>query len=435
MKSAMPKVLHQVAGRPMVGHVAAAAQAAGADLALVVGNGAEAVRDAVDAVAPGTPAYVQTERLGTAHAVMAARDALRRGYDDLLVVFGDAPLIRRENLIAAREKLASGFDVVVFAFRTDRPAGYGRIIEQHGRIVAIREDRDCSDEEKTITLCNGGIMALSGRHAIRLIESVGNDNAKGEYYLTDTVEIASEAGLAVAAIVIDADDVLGVNNRVELSEAESIWQHRRRRDMMLSGVTLIDPSTVFFSWDTEIGADTVVEPNVWFGPGVKVGRQAAIHANSHIEGASVGDRASVGPFARLRPGTKLGEKSKVGNFCEVKQADVGPGAKINHLTYVGDAVIGAEANIGAGTITCNYDGFSKHLTEVGAGAFIGSNSSLVAPVRIGAGAYVASGSVVTEDVPDDALALGRARQANKDGRARELRERLAAEKKRRATTA
>ncbi|MBX3532272.1 MAG: bifunctional UDP-N-acetylglucosamine diphosphorylase/glucosamine-1-phosphate N-acetyltransferase GlmU [Rhizobiaceae bacterium] len=430
MKSTLPKVLHKVAGLPMVAHVAAAVRGAGADIALVAGNGSDSVRDAVRAVAPSAETYVQTERLGTAHAVMAARDALRRGYDDLLVVFGDAPLIRSETLLAARERLAAGFDVVVFAFRTERPAGYGRVLTRDGRVTGIREDRDCSDEEKLITLCNGGLMAITGRHAIRLIESVGNDNAKGEYYLTDVVEVAAEAGLAVTAVTIDADDVLGVNNRAELAEAEALWQQRRRRQVMLSGVTMIDPGSVFFSWDTEVGAETVVEPNVWFGPGVKVGRDVAIHAYSHLEGATVGDHVSVGPFARLRPGTRLAEKSKVGNFCEVKQADVGPGAKINHLTYIGDAVIGAGSNIGAGTITCNYDGFSKHVTEIGANVFIGSNSSLVAPVRIGDGAYVASGSVVTESVPDDALALGRARQATKEGRARELRERLAAAKKR-----
>ncbi len=428
MKSDLPKVLHKVAGLPMVSHVAAAARAAGADIALVAGGKAEMVSEAVRAVAPSAETYVQTERLGTAHAVMAARDALRRGYDDLLVVFGDAPLLRPQTLQSARERLAAGFDAVVFAFRTDRPDGYGRVIEQNGRVVAIREDRDCSPEEKNITLCNGGLMALSGRHAIRLVESVGNDNAKGEFYLTEVVEIASAAGLAVTAVTIDATDVLGVNNRVELAEAEHHWQQRRRREVMMSGVTIIDPASVFFSWDTRIGPDCVIEPNVWFGPGVTVGSRVAIHASSHLEGASVGDDVAVGPFARLRPGTRLGEKSKVGNFCEVKQADVGPGAKINHLTYVGDAVIGAGANLGAGTITCNYDGFAKHLTEVGAGAFVGSNSALVAPVRIGAGAYVASGSVITQGVPDDAIAFGRARQETKEGRARALRERLAAAK-------
>lgn len=428
MKSALPKVLHPVAGLPMVLHVAGAAHGVGADIALVAGNGAEQVRDAVATVAPSAETYIQTERLGTAHAVMAARDAIRRGYDDLLVVFGDTPLLRSETLQAGRERLAAGFDVVVFAFRTDNPAGYGRVIERDGRVVAIREERECSDEERRINLCNGGLMAISGRNAIRLIESVGNDNAKGEYYLTDIVEIASSAGLAVAAVVVDASDVLGVNNRAELAQAEALWQARRRHQIMLSGVTMIDPGSVFLSWDTEIGTDTVIEPNVWFGPGVRVGSGATIHACSHIEGAVVGDEVSVGPFARLRPGTVLGTKSKVGNFCEVKKAEVGPGAKINHLAYVGDAVIGAKANIGAGTITCNYDGFSKHLTEIGEGAFIGSNSSLVAPVRIGSGAYVASGSVVTENVPDDAVAFGRARQTTKQGRGRQLRERLAAAK-------
>ncbi len=429
MKSQLPKVMHPIAGLPMVAHVAAAARGAGADIALVAGNGADAVRDAVAVIAPMVEMYVQTERLGTAHAVMSAREAIRRGYDDLLVAFGDAPLIRRETLMQAREWLAAGYDIVVFGFRTAKPTGYGRLIERNGRLVAIREERDCSDEERLISFCNGGLMAITGRHAMRLIESVGNDNSKGEYYLTDIVEIGNDAGLRVGAVEVDSDDVLGVNNRAELAEAEQIWQRRKRRDVMLSGVTMIDPSTVYFSHDTTIGADTVIEPDVWFGPGVTVGSGVAVHAFSHLEGAIVGDQVSVGPFARLRPGTRLGDKSKVGNFCEVKQAEVGRGAKVNHLSYIGDAVIGANANIGAGTITCNYDGYSKHLTEIGTGAFIGSNSALVAPVKIGDGAYVASGSVVTDAVPADAVAFGRARQVNKDGLATVLRERLLAAKK------
>jgi len=432
MKSALPKVMHPIGGLPMVVHVVRSAMAAGGDVALVAGNGAEQVKAAVEAHAPGIELFIQQQRLGTAHAILQARAAIARGYDDLLVVFGDTPLLRTEALAAARRKLAEGAHVVVMGFRTDAPTGYGRLIERDGRLVAIREERDCSEDEKRITFCNGGLMAISGPHALGLMDAIRNDNAKGEYYMTDAVAIAHEAGLTVVATEASPDDVLGINNRAELAEAEQIWQQRRRRETMLSGVTLLDPGTVHFSHDTEIGADTLVEPHVVFGPGVKIAGGAVIHAFSHLEGATVAKGASVGPFARLRPGADLAEGSKVGNFCEVKEARVGAGAKVNHLTYVGDAVIGPKANIGAGTITCNYDGFSKHLTEIGAGAFIGSNSALVAPVKIGDGAYVSSGSVITDDVPDGALAFGRARQVNKDGKGAALRERLAAEKAARA---
>ncbi len=428
MKSALPKVLHPIAGLPMVVHVVRAALAVGGDAALVAGNGAEEVRAAVAPYAPGIEVFVQEERLGTAHAVLQAREAIARGYDDLLVVFGDTPLVEAKALSAARARLADGAHVVVMGFRTDMPTGYGRLIERGGRLVAIREERDCTDEERKITFCNGGLMAISGGDALRLLEAVGNENAKGEYYMTDVVSLAHEAGLTVVATEAGYDNVLGINNRAELAQAEKLWQQRRRREMMLSGVTMLDPESVYFSHDTEIGPDTVVEPGVFFGPGVKVAGGAVIHAFSHLEGATVAGGASVGPFARLRPGADLAENAKVGNFCEVKQSRIEPGAKVNHLTYIGDAVIGAKANIGAGTITCNYDGFSKHLTEIGAGAFIGSNSALVAPVRIGAGAYVSSGSTITQDVPDDALAFGRARQMNKEGRGKQLREQLAAAK-------
>jgi bifunctional UDP-N-acetylglucosamine pyrophosphorylase/glucosamine-1-phosphate N-acetyltransferase len=269
-------------------------------------------------------------------------------------------------------------------------------------------------------------MAIDGKAVLGLLEAVGNDNAKGEYYLTDIVEIARARGLKVVATEVPYESVLGINTRVELAEAEAIWQQRKREELMLSGVTMIDPQTVVFAHDTEIGQDVLIEPNVFFGPGVKVAVGARIRAFSHIEGASIGPNAEVGPFARLRPGADLAEKAKVGNFCEVKKAKVGAGAKVNHLTYIGDAVIGPKANIGAGTITCNYDGFSKFVTEIGAGAFIGSNSALVAPVRIGDGAYIASGSVIVESVPDDALAFGRARQKTFPERGKQLRERLAA---------
>jgi len=426
MKSALPKVLHPIAGLPMVAHVMKAADAAGGgDVALVIGHGADAVRAAVGDLAPGAGIFVQEQRLGTAHAALAAREAIARGYDDVLVMFGDTPLLEAASLADARARLAEGAAVVVMGFRTPNPAGYGRLVEKDGALVAIREDKDASPEEKKIGFCNGGLMAIAGKDALKLLDAVGNSNAKGEFYLTDIVEIARAAGLKAVATEVPFESVLGINNKAELAEAEAIWQQRRRRAMMLSGVTLIAPETVFFSHDTEIGADTVVEPNVWFGPGVSIAGNAIIHAFSHLEGAKVAARADVGPYARLRPGADLREKAKVGNFCEVKKAVIDTGAKVNHLSYIGDAFVGAKANIGAGTITCNYDGFNKFVTEIGAGAFVGSNSSLVAPVKIGAGAYVASGSVITEDVPDDALAFGRARQKTLPERGRQLRERQA----------
>ncbi len=427
MKSAMPKVLHQIAGLPMVAHVAKAAlEAGGSDVAVVVGRGGEEVRRAVAPYAAGAETFEQTERLGTAHAVLAAREAIARGYDDVLVMFGDTPLISPEPLEAARRLVAQGNAVAVIGFRTDAPTGYGRLIETDGRLVAIREEKDCSDDERRITYCNGGLMAIDGRHALALLDAVGNANAKGEYYLTDIVEIANAKGLKVASTEAPYESLLGINNRAELAEAEAIWQRRARRAAMLAGVTMVAPETVFLSHDTEIGADTLIEPNVVFGPGAKIAEGVVIHAFSHIEGATVATGATVGPYARLRPGTELQKKAKVGNFVEIKKAVVGPGAKVNHLTYIGDAFIGAEANIGAGTITCNYDGYNKSVTRIGEGAFIGSNSALVAPVSIGANAYVASGSVVTDDVPDDAVAFGRARQEVKPGRAKALRERYAA---------
>ena len=433
MKSAKPKVLHEVAGLPLVCHAARAAQAAGrADLAIVAGRQSDEVLKAAAKVAPSARLYLQQERLGTAHAVLAAREAIAEGHDDILVLFADTPLVEPEDIAALRNGLAEGASVVVMGFEAADPTGYGRLLTEGDRLVAIREDKDCTEAERKVTFCNGGLMAISGEHALSLIEAVGNENAKGEYYLTDIVEIAAARGLSVVATTAAEESVLGVNNRVQLAEAEGVWQARKRREMMLAGITLVAPETVHFAHDTQIGMDTVVEPNVVFGPGVTVGAHVTIHSFSHLEGATIADNGEIGPFARLRPGARLAEKVKVGNFCEVKNAEVAFGAKINHLSYIGDATIGAGANIGAGTITCNYDGFLKHLTQIGAGAFIGSNSALVAPVSIGDNAYVASGSVVTADVPADALAFGRARQENKAGLGAQLREKLKAEKQARA---
>lgn len=422
MRSDLPKVLHKVAGLPMVGHVAEAARQAGVDrLAVVVGRGAEAVSAALGAHDVST--HLQTERLGTGHAVLAARDTIALGFDDVLVLFGDTPLLSTETIERARGALASGADIAVVGFHAADPTGYGRLIVTGEMVSAIREHKDANPAERQITLCNGGVMAISGSRILGWLDRIGNDNAKGEYYLTDIVAIAVSDGARVNVVEAPAEDLMGANTRVELAELEAAWQRRRRSELMLSGVTMQAPETVFLAYDTAIGPDAFLEPNVVFGPGVTIGAGSVIRAFSHLEGATVAADCEIGPFARLRPGADLSEKAKVGNFCEVKKAKIGKGAKINHLTYIGDAEIGAKSNIGAGTITCNYDGINKHLTSIGAGVFVGSNTSLVAPVNIGDGAYIASGSVITEDVSADALALGRARQTEKPGRAADIRAR------------
>lgn len=418
MKSDMVKVLHPVGGLPMVGHVARAAMAAGgSDVALVVGRDADKVEAAVRPLAGEVSVHLQTERLGTGHAVLAARSGIAKGYDDLLVIFGDTPLVDSGALAQARNKLAEGAEIVVMGFRPIDPTGYGRLIEKDGELIAIREHKDASEAERQIGFCNGGLMAISGVDALSMLEAITNANSKGEYYLTDIVEIARSRGKKVVAIEVEGTSVLGVNTRVELAEVEALFQTNRRRELMLAGVSMIAPETVWLSWDTEIGPETVLEPHVFFGPGVKISGGATIHAFCHLEGATVAEGAQIGPFTRLRPGAEMGKRSKAGNFVEVKKARIGEGAKVNHLTYIGDAIVGNAANIGAGTITCNYDGYNKHLTEIGAGAFIGSNSALVAPVKIGDGALIAAGSVITQDVPADAVGFARARQSIKPGMA------------------
>lgn len=424
MKSSMSKVLHPVGGRPMIAHVMASIAASGvSDVALVLGRDAEKVEKAASIEGLAVEGVLQIERLGTGHAVLMAKDAIARCYDEILVAYGDVPLITAAPLKAAREALAGGADVAVIGFHTANPTGYGRLLVENGELVAIREEKDATEAERAVTWCNSGLMAIDGKKALDLLSRIGNQNAKGEYYLTDLVEIARSLGGKAVAVDAPENELTGCNNRAELAVIERLWQERRRHELMVSGVTMIAPETVFLSHDTVIGQDALIEPNVVFGPGVTVEGGAVIHAFSHLEGAHVAAGATVGPFARLRPGANLAEGSKVGNFCEVKKAEIGRGAKVNHLTYIGDAVVGAETNIGAGTITCNYDGVNKHETHIGAGAFIGSNSSLVAPVKIGDGALIASGSVITEDVPADALAFGRARQELKPGRAAVIRER------------
>lgn len=430
MKSDLPKVLHQVAGRSMLAHVLAAVAEAGVgSVAVVVGPGRDDVRDEALRLSPGAAAFVQAERLGTAHAVLAARDAIAAGCDDLLILFADTPLVTGATIGALRAALAEGAGVAALGFLAADPFGYGRLIQDEaGRLVAIREEKEASDAEKAIRLSNAGLMAIDGRRALGWLERVGNANAKREYYLTDVIELARGDGGEARIVLAEETEVLGVNDRIQLAQAEAVAQNRLRRTAMAAGVTMISPETVFLSSDTRLGRDVTIEPHVVIGPGVAIGEGAVIHAFSHLEGARVGAGATIGPFARLRPGSLLAEKSKVGNFVEIKNANVAAGAKVNHLTYIGDADIGANANIGAGTITCNYDGFFKYRTEIGESAFIGSNSSLVAPVKIGAGAYVGSGSVVTKDVSADALAVARGRQMEKAGWAAAFRAAQAARK-------
>jgi len=422
MRSARPKALHTVAGRSLLGHVLSAIAEFGASsAAIVIGPGQDAVAAEAKRVLPGAPCFVQRERRGTAHAVLAAKSAIERRPDDILVVYGDTPLIRPATLKRLRAPLAAGAAVAVAAFRPADPTGYGRLIMAGDRLVAIREQADASASERAIGLCNGGMMAFAGNSALDILERIGDGNRNGEFYLTDAVEIARGMNLLAVAVEVEEDDVRGINTKKELAEAEAIAQQRLRKAALDAGVTLVAPDTVFLCADTKFGKDVVVEPFVVFGEQVSVEDGAVIHSFSHLAGAHVGKGASVGPFARLRPGTRLGEGARIGNFVEVKEATVEAGAKANHLSYIGDAFVGADANIGAGTITCNYDGSAKHRTEIGKNAFIGSNSALVAPVAIGDGAYVGSGSVITADVPPDALALGRGRQVVKEGWATRLR--------------
>ncbi len=422
MKSARPKVLHEAAGRSLVGHAISAAREAGANrLAAVIGPGRDDVAEEIGKYAPEAQVFVQTERLGTAHAVLAARGALEQPADDILVLFADTPLVRPDTLMRLRAALAEGAAVAVLGFQASDPAGYGRLIVENGSLVAIREDKDASADEKKIGFCNAGLMALSGAHALGLLDAVTNANAKREFYLTDVVGLARGAGLRTVALEAGEDEVQGVNTRAQLAAVEATLQQRLRLAAMDGGATMIAPETVFLSADTKIGQDVLIEPNVVFGPGVTVGDGTTIRAYCHFEGAHIGKHVTIGPFARLRPGASLGEHARIGNFVEIKNAVLERDVKVNHLAYVGDSHVGADANIGAGAITCNYDGVRKHRTEIGAGAFIGVNSALVAPVTIGAGAYIATGSVITEDVAADALGIARSRQTVKPGWADERR--------------
>lgn len=431
MKSDLHKVLHPIAGRPMLLHLlASAAEISPAHIVVIAGAQREQIEAAVEPL--GVQVVVQAEQLGTGHAVLQAQEALADFDGDVLILYGDVPLVRAGTMERMLKRLRDKDAplAVVLGFRPADPAAYGRIVSEDNRTIAkMVEFKDATPAERRVNLCNSGLMAVKSSDLFTLLAQVGNDNAAAEYYLPDIVMHALNRGRVSAFIETAAAEVAGVNSRAELAAVEADWQAARRTEVMTSGATLIVPETVWFAWDTQVGRDVVLEPNIYFGPGVTLADKVTIRAFSHLEGATVGEGAEVGPFARLRPGTVLGEKAKVGNFVEVKKTTMGPGAKANHLTYLGDAHVGAGANVGAGTITCNYDGFFKHKTEIGAGAFVGSNSALVAPVTIGAGAIVAAGSVITADVAPDALAVARSKQESKPGWARGFRTMMGARKK------
>lgn len=414
MKSHTSKVLHKVGGRAMLDWVTALARAAGADpIICVVGEANHDVRAHAESL--GLTIAVQEPQLGTAHAVRAAKSALKNFRGDLAVLYADTPLIETDTLENVFTALDGGGDVCVLGFEPEDPAAYGRLIMDGSELIAIVEAKEASPAQLAVGFCNSGVMAASAVDMFSALDRVENKNVKGEYYLTDIIEILRGDGKKGVAVKAAAEDVLGVNSRSDLAEAETAFQNRMRGRMMAQGVTLRDPASTYFSYDTQIDADADIGANVVFGPGVSIATDAVIHPFCHLEGAKIGKAAQIGPFARLRPGTDMGEGSKAGNFVETKKAKIGKGSKINHLSYIGDAVIGESVNVGAGTITCNYDGYFKHVTTIEDGAFIGTNSSLVAPLTIGRGAFLGSGGVVTNDVPADALALGRANQVNKDG--------------------
>ncbi|QOL80654.1 bifunctional UDP-N-acetylglucosamine diphosphorylase/glucosamine-1-phosphate N-acetyltransferase GlmU [Pseudooceanicola spongiae] len=435
MNSDLPKVLHQIAGVPMLAHAMHAALSLDpARLVVVAGHGAEAVTKAAEDIMPLTQVVLQAEQNGTGHAVDQARDLLADFDGDVIVLYGDTPFIRPETLEAMQAARAKN-DVVVLGFEAADPGRYGRLVMDGPSLERIVEFKDASVGERRITLCNSGVICASAATLFDLLSKVSNDNAAGEYYLTDIIGLARAAHLSAGVVTCDEAETMGINSRAELAVAEAAFQTRKRAEAMEDGVTLVAPDTVFFAQDTVIGRDSVIEPNVFFGPEVTVESGARIRAFSHLEGCHVSRGGLIGPFARLRPGAELSEDVHIGNFVEIKEARIDRGAKINHLTYIGDAEVGEDTNIGAGTITCNYDGVMKHRTRIGARAFIGSSTMLVAPVSIGDDAMTGSGSVITSDVEPGALAIGRARQVSKPGMARKLMEILKLKKARQAKEA
>jgi bifunctional UDP-N-acetylglucosamine pyrophosphorylase / glucosamine-1-phosphate N-acetyltransferase len=430
MKSKLSKVLHKVGGRPMLDWSIELARNLGCEKIVVVTgvHNPDARQVAEAALGPGSTA-LQDPPLGTAHAVNAARDALTGFEGDVIVLYADTPLISNSTAAGVFGALEAGASIAVLGFEAEDPGAYGRLIlGPTGDLQAIVEAKEASPEELAVTFCNSGVLAAPGHLLLDLLAHVRNDNAKGEYYLTDVVGLAVQRGLKTAAVKGTEDEVLGVNSRVELAQAEAQFQARRRREAMLEGVTLVAPETVFFAHDTKIANDVIIEPNVVFGPGVTIESGAVIKAFSHLEGCQVRQEAQVGPYARIRPGSDIGPHAFVGNFVEVKNTIMATGAKASHLTYLGDADVGAKANIGAGTVTCNYDGFLKYRTIIGAGAFIGSDTMLVAPVNVGDNAMTGSGSTITRDVPPGALAVERSEQRIIEGWATRFRAKKAAEK-------
>ena len=427
MQSRMHKVLHPIAGKPMLGYLLDTVAGLGAEKTLLVVG---AAKEQLHAAYPDAAFITQTKQLGTGHAARMALPALGDFSGDIMVLFGDTPFIEPQTMramIAALDHENTG--LVVLGFSPKDAAKYGRLITgRDGALERIVEYKDAATSERAVGLCNSGVMLIKGAHASRWLNALENNNAAGEYYLTDLVALARKSGFTVPIIVAEEEEVMGINSREDLARAETARQNKWRKAALVAGVTMTDPATVYFSADTVIGADVTIEPGVFFGPGVTIESGAIIKAFSHIEGTHIGTDAVVGPFARLRPGADIGEGAKIGNFVEVKKSRISKGAKVNHLSYIGDAQVGEAANIGAGTITCNYDGFLKYETTIGAGAFIGSNSALVAPVNIGDGAIVAAGSVVTKDVEAHALAVARGKQREIKGHAEKFRTDKAAEK-------
>ncbi len=431
MKSAKHKVLHKIAGKPMIFHLMDTVKKTGCDKqVVVVGSGRDQIEAALDATDSNASLIVQEEQLGTGHAVMSALPALTGFGGDVVILFGDTPFISEETMARMLSERTSARQpaIVVLGFEAVNPGRYGRLVTSDNGLEKIVEYKDASDEERAITLCNSGMMVIDGEKIGGWLNGLSNDNAAGEYYLTDIIAAARADGETVAVVNADEAEVMGVNSRSDLAAAETAFQARVRERMMAAGVTLVDPMSTFFSHDTLIANDVFIEPNVVFGPGVEIETNVTIKAFSHLEGVQIEKGVSVGPFARLRPGARIGEDAKIGNFVEVKKADIQKGAKVSHLSYIGDAVVGEGANIGAGTITCNYDGFFKYKTEIGAGAFIGSNSALVAPVKIGDGAIVGAGSVISSEVDADSLGVTRAQQKSIKGFAASFRSKRLAEK-------
>ncbi|AHA28078.1 bifunctional UDP-N-acetylglucosamine diphosphorylase/glucosamine-1-phosphate N-acetyltransferase GlmU [Candidatus Liberibacter americanus] len=417
MNSSTSKVLHQIAGKPMISYVMEAIAKAGiSDVALVVGHLAEFVKQIDFPPELSIEYYNQDAQQGTAHAVLSARNAIKRGYDNIIVMYADVPLISSNTLNKAIDAMKTECSVAVIGFKTNQPNGYGRLLMENNKLIAIREEKDATDQEKKVNYCNSGLMVIDGHHILDWLLKINKNDKTKEYYLTNIIEIARSDGKLISSIEVQEQEVYGCNNRHELSIIENTWQYSFRHKMMLSGVTMIAPETVFFSHDTFIDKDTIIEPHVIFGCGVTVESFVKIKSFSYLEGVYISNNTTIGPFARLRKGSKIEQNVKIGNFCEIKNSSIGEGSKINHLSYVGDSFLGKSVNIGAGSITCNYDGINKYETHISDNVFVGSNSSLIAPIFIGKNSYIASGSVVTEDAPEDSLVLARSRQVIKKNR-------------------